>query len=741
MLDRFLLALNRVATKRPRLTVIAVFVVALAAGIAGTGVVDRLASGGFDDPASESSRGARLLDEQLDVGPSDVVLVVTALGGTVDGPGAVAAGLELVDRLSHDPALRDVVSYWTAPQPEALRSRDGASALVLARGVSDDGVVTGTHVRETYSGVVTGADGVPRLEVLAGGTASTYAELQETIKADLLRAESIAIPLTVVLLVLVFGSLVAAGLPLLLGLISIVGALGALFAVTALTDVSVFALNLTIALGLGLGIDYALFIVSRYREELARGQDPRVAVERTMRTAGRTVVFSGLTVIVALLALLIFPLFFLRSFAYAGIAVVAFSMLGAVVLLPAVLVWLGRRVEAGRLVRRPALASDDGAWARVAHGVMRRPIPVALAVTTLLVVLGLPFLRAEWGQADDRSLAQSAEARRAGDVLRTQFDGDESATLTMFLPDTPAGSATAYAESIRSVPGVADVHLVPAEGASYLLVLPAVSANTPEGDELVRALRAEPAPGQVLVTGSAAAGLDAKIAVGERLPWALGFITVSTLLLLFAFTGSVVLPIKALLLNLLSLSATFGAMVWVFQEGNLSDLLGFTPTGTLELGVPVLMFCVAFGLSMDYEVFLLSRIKEAYATTGDNTLAVARGLQRTGAIITAAAGLLAVVFIAFAFSGVTTIKLLGLGIALAVVMDATLVRGLLVPAVMRLAGDWNWWAPAPLRRLHDRFGLHETEVEDLEAGRLDPDRELIAAGVEVTPARMPLDVQ
>ncbi|MDQ2624134.1 MAG: MMPL family transporter, partial [Actinomycetota bacterium] len=334
-----------------------------------------------------------------------------------------------------------------------------------------------------------------------------------------------------------------------------------------------------------------------------------------------------------------------------------------------------------------------------------------------------------------------AEARRAGDLLREEFSGDESAMLTVVLPETGAEQLGDYTAALGRVPGVVDVQVVPSASGSYVRVLPEVSPNTPAGDGLVRALRAEPSPGPTLVTGSAAAGLDAKLAVGARLPWALGFIAVATLLLLFAFTGSVVLPVKALALNLLSLSATFGAMVWVFQEGHLSGLLGFTSTGTLELGVPVLMFCVAFGLSMDYEVFLLSRIKEVYAATGDNTLAVARGLQRTGAIITAAAGLLAVVFIAFAFSGVTTIKLLGLGIALAVVMDATLVRGLLVPAVMRLAGEWNWWAPAPLRRLHERFGLHEAQPAQLDGERGGPTRELVGAAAEASPAAVSGTVQ
>jgi len=446
-------------------------------------------------------------------------------------------------------------------------------------------------------------------------------------------------------------------------------------------------------------------------------------------------VFSGITVAIALSALLVFPQFFLRSFAYAGIATVTLAVIAAVLVLPALLAVLGTKVDRFRILRGATEVSDHGFWFRLSAYVMKRPWPVLIGGVALLLALGLPFFRVSFGQTDDRVLPKSAQAAQAGQLLRDQFDARESDPLSVVAPDSSAATTAvaAYAEQLSKVDGVTRVDAVTGSYADGAQVAPAGPASTrfvttagpgtwlsvvvdvepysSAGKAVVQDLRAVPSPlATTYIGGDAAVFADSQDAMGSRLPWAIGIIAVATFLLLFLFTGSVVLPVKALVLNMLSLSATFGAMVWIFQEGHLSSLLGdFTVTGQLDSAMPILMFCIAFGLSMDYEVFLLSRIKEVYDATGDNTYAVQMGLQRTGRLVTSAAALLAIVFIAFATSGVTIIKMLGIGVALAVLVDATIVRGLLVPAFMRVAGDANWWAPAPLRRLHDRIGISESE--------------------------------
>jgi RND superfamily putative drug exporter len=725
MLDRFLSRLAHLATRRRRAVLLLALAFALVAAGIGAGVFPRLSSSGFTDPASASAKAVTLLDQRFGTGEPDLVLVVTARSGDVDGPAVAAAGKALTARLAGEADVVDATSYWSLGSPAALRSRDGTRALVVAR--TDRGDNGRAAIAKRVMADLQTTDSAGPVQVQVGGVAAVYSQMSTTIQKDLARAESIAIPITLILLVLVFGSVVSASLPLLVGGLSIVGALVSLYVITLFTDVSIFAINLVTAMGLGLGIDYSLFIVSRFREEMARGAEPDEAVIRTVRTAGRTVVFSGLTVALALSSMLVFPLYFLRSFAYAGIAVVAVAVTGAIVVLPAMLAVLRHRVDSLMVLRRSPLPSEDGVWARVARTVMRRPWPVALGVTAILLVLGAPFLSVHWGQADDRALPASASVRQTGDLLRTQFTGRETGSLSVVLPTQAA--STSYAATLSRLPDVSRVQ--DADGTwitgrqvsgppadfekytartgtgSWLSVVPTVDPFSARGEQLVSSIRATKGAGAVYVGGIAADAVDTKHSLASRLPWALGIVAITTAILLFLFTGSVVVPLKALVLNTLSLTATFGAMVWIFQDGHLSGLLNFTPTGVLEMSIPILMFCIAFGLSMDYEVFLLSRIKEEYDRTGDNTLAVERGLQRTGWIVTAAAMLLAIVFIAFSTSSVTTIKLMGVGVALAILMDATLVRGLLVPAVMRLAGDWNWWAPAPLRRLHDRFGLDE----------------------------------
>jgi RND superfamily putative drug exporter len=468
-------------------------------------------------------------------------------------------------------------------------------------------------------------------------------------------------------------------------------------------------------------------VVSRFREELAAGHDTGEAVQLTVLSAGRTVLFSAGTVMVSLAAMLVFPLAFLRSFGYAGIAVVALAALGAVVVLPALLAVLGPRVEKLR-VRRLRTNTATGVWHRIAMTVMRRPIPIATAAIALLVFLGLPFLGVQFGQADDRVLPPGSEARVVGDLLRSEFSGFDSSPIDVVaLELSDQTQIDGFAAQLSTLDGVARVDaltgtyvagaaVMPPGPASvrfaspagtYLQVIPAVDPGSAEAEAIVEEIREMETPVTVALTGPTASLVDSKAAIFSDLPLALAIIGVVTFVVLFLMFGSVLVPAKAVVLNLLSLSATFGSMVWIFQDGNLSNLLGFTPTGHLDLTMPILMFAIAFGLSMDYEVFLLSRIKEEYDRTGDNVGSVAAGLERTGRVVTSAAVLIAVVMIAFAVSGVTFMKMFGIGMTLAVLVDAFVVRATLVPAFMRLAGRANWWAPRFLRKIHDRFGFSE----------------------------------
>jgi RND superfamily putative drug exporter len=757
--------LGRFALHR-RWAILAATLVAVAlAGAFGGGAVGHLKSGGFDDPAAESVKAAATLRDTFGTGDPNLVLLVTAARGDVDDPAVARRGEELTRRLAAEPDLAQVASYWSLHAP-SLRSRDGRQALVLGRVTGDEAAM---DERARQLAVAYTADG-PDASVRVGGQIQVFREVGEQVERDLVRAEGIAVPLTLLLLVVVFSSAVAGMLPLAVGGFAIVGTLLLLRLLGDLTDVSIYALNLTTALGLGLAIDYSLFMVSRYREELRAGREPADALLATMATAGRTVLFSAATVAVSLVALLVFPLYFLRSFGYAGIAVVALAAVGALVVLPALLAVLGRRVDRLRLPTRrrarptgaplrgspdpsarstgaPLRGSPDpsgagatttagGFWHRLATGVMRRPLPVAAVVVAFLLLLGTPFLGVRFGLPDDRVLPAGAASRQVADALRGGFAADESSALSVVatgigdpagrLPDID-GYATALSrlDDVRRVdalsgsyadgrrlqgPSPAATRFAAADG-TWLSVVPSVGSDSQQGEDLVARVRALPAPFGVQVAGPAAQLVDTKASLGAHLPAAAAVIATVTFLLLFLMTGSVVVPVKALVLNLLSLSAVYGAMVFVFQDGHLADVLGFTATGTIDTSMPVLMFCIAFGLSMDYEVFLLSRIKEEHDRTGDTVAAVAVGLERSGRIVTAAAVLLAIVFAAFATSEVTFLQLFGVGTALAVVVDATLIRALLVPAFMRLAGQANWWAPAPLRRLHRRVGLRETALE------------------------------
>ncbi|MFD7716924.1 MMPL family transporter [Streptomyces sp. NPDC059814] len=705
---------TRFVTARPRLALLAALVITALAVFAGSGVADRMGSGGWESPNAESTYTTKALEREFPASQPNLLLLLDSGGVSVDDPAVAAEAARLTERLAGEKDVTGVGSYWQSKAP-ALRAEDGREALIAARIEGDEKAVG--EVLDRIAPTYRGAHGP--VVVSVGGPVAVKHEMQTIIQDDLLRAEMIALPVTLVLLVMVFGSAIAALLPLGVGIVAILGTNAVLRGITEFTDVSVFAQNLTTALGLGLAIDYALFIVRRFREELAAGAEVRAAVGTTLRTAGRTVLFSALTVAVSLAAMLVFPQYFLRSFAYAGIAVVLLAAAAALILLPAALMLLGPRVNSldlRGLLRRgraePSSATGSGrGWGRFAALVMRRAPLFAVVTSVGLVLLGLPFLGVKFGTADDRQLPASAESRVVQQHIRDGFPGSPGGGLEVLAEGaaTPAQYAE-YRSRIAALPGAQRVDGPVVEGNSaYFSVLPKEDSVGDESQALVKDLRAEPAPFDTSVTGTAAVLVDSKTAIADRLPWALGIIAVVTLLLVFLLTGSVLIPLQAVVLNALSLTAMFGAVVWVFQDGHLSGPLSFTSTGDIETTLPVLMFCVAFGLSMDYGVFLLSRIKEEYDRTGDHERSVTFGLRHTGGLITAAAVILAVVMVAIGTSRVTNTKMLGLGIALAVLMDAMVVRSLLVPSVMKLMGRATWWAPAPLRAFHRRFGLSEGE--------------------------------
>ena len=704
----------------------------LVAGAVGGNVAQVLSSGGFDDPGAESTAADKALDSVFSSGNPNLVLLVTAKSGSVDDREAAAFGAQLTEQLANEEGVEQAVSYWTLGSPPPLKSVEGDQALVLARvaGTQDEILEKTEALTPDYRI----SNDVAKVDV--GGQSAVFVEVGETIEGDLARAEAISFPVTLILLVLVFGSVVAAGLPLGIGIVSVLGTFLILRILASMTEVSIYALNLTTAMGLGLAIDYSLFIVSRYREEMRKGLTPNDAVVRSVETAGRTVIFSAVTVAVSLAALFVFPLPFLRSFAYAGVAVVAMAALGSVVFLPAVLAALGTRVDKWALWKRASVPEGEGFWHRLASFVMRRPIVTASAVLVLVGILGAPFFGVKFGLPDDRVLPPDAVSRTVQDEIRANFNSRESDTIPVVAlgtgpADSRAQDISAYAAELSQVENVSRVDALTGsyidgeivvepnessmrfanEDATWLSVVPEVEPVSQAAEDLVHDVRSVEAPFDVMVGGPSAQLVDSKESIFGRMPLAAAIIGVTTFIVLFLMFGSLLVPLKAVVLNMLSLSATFGAMVFLFQEGNFADLLNITPTGFLDTTTPILMFCVAFGLSMDYEVFLLSRIKEEHDRTGLNEHSVAMGLEKTGRIVTAAAALLAVVFIAFATSGITFIKMFGIGLALAVIMDATLIRGVLVPAFMRLAGEANWWAPAPLRRLYDKIGISDADPE------------------------------
>ncbi|MCV7285959.1 MMPL family transporter [Mycolicibacterium wolinskyi] len=739
------IALLAIAAPR-RILVIAALVMA-AAGIFGVPVAKSLSAGGFQDPTAESAKATQLLAEKFNRG--DMQLVISVTGDRADSPAAQATGTEIARKLEASPYVTEVTSAWTVPPPasSALISEDGKTGLIVA-GITGGESGAQKHAKELTDELVHDRDGVT---VRAGGEAMIYVQINGQSEKDLLMMESIAIPLSFLVLVWVFGGLMAAALPLAVGGFAILGSLAVLRLFTMVTDVSIFALNLTVAMGLALAIDYTLLIISRFRDELAEGMDRDQALIRTMVTAGRTVLFSAMTVALSMVAMVLFPMYFLKSFAYAGIAVVALAALAAIVVAPAAIVLLGDRLDAydvrrfaRRVLGRPEPVRkpiEETFWYRMTKRVMRRSIPVGVAIIALLLMLGAPFLGIKWGFPDDRVLPQSASARQVGDQMRDDFAVDSATNVTVVLPDVTKVAPNELEQYASMLSDVADVSSVSAPGGTYVdgrrVGPPSAATGMAEGSAYLTvgsdaplfsdaseaqldALHAVPAPADVQLAGVAQINRDSSQAITSRLPLVLGVIAAITFVLLFLLTGSVVLPLKALVLNVLSLSAAFGALVWIFQDGHLGAL-GTTPTGTLVANLPVLLFCIAFGLSMDYEVFLVSRIREYWLqsdrTRAANDESVALGLARTGRVVTAAALLMSISFAALIAAQVAFMRMFGLGLTLAVLVDATLVRMLLVPAFMHVMGRWNWWAPAPLARLHERIGISESGEKPAEAPR------------------------
>jgi uncharacterized membrane protein YdfJ with MMPL/SSD domain len=700
---------GRVVVRR-RWLFVAITLVVVAVGVSwGSGVFDRLTSGGFDDPDSESAQAIERIAAELGRRDADVVVLYSTDTSTVDDPAMRAPITDTLDDLRRDPHVAGIVSYYddAAVSPGFVSSDGHATYATITLAADGDDAKL-----EAYDEIESSL-AAPGVATEVGGVVAFQAAADEQVERDLARGEMIAMPIVLVLLVLIFGSVVAAGMPLLVGMLAVLGALTTTRILTSVTDVSVFAVNTILLLGLGMAIDYSLLMVSRFREELRDGHDPSAAVLRTMATAGRTVLVSGLTIALALASLLIFPQVFLRSMGMGGTAAVLVAMLGALSVLPAMLAIVGHRIDALRIPlpgsRRREHHVDDGAWARLTHSVMRRPWHYLAAVLVVLVVAALPFLDVRFSGVDERVLPEGTEARTVGERIAEEFPGGSAAPVQVFVADATETEARGLVNRIESLPDVTNAAIIDGQNDRFLINVGYAGERTSDrAQDLVRSIRDLPTPDgtDVLVGGRTAADIDRLDGIGARLPWMALIMAAVTLVLLFLAFGSVLLPLKAVAMNLLSIGASFGALVWVFQDGHLSGLLDFTPTGHLDPTIPILILAVSFGLATDYEIFLLSRIREAWERTGDNAASVAIGVQSTGRIITAAALLLATVVAGFATGEITLTKMIGVGLIVAIVVDATLVRALLVPAAMRLMGRWNWWAPGPLARFHRRHGIH-----------------------------------
>ncbi|MFE2285196.1 MMPL family transporter [Streptomyces sp. NPDC059443] len=713
-------AIGAFTARRRKWVVIAAVVFTLFAGAWGTGVFGSFTGGaGFDDPSSESVAADKVLDGPLGRESNDVIVLYESKepGRTVEEFGnSVRTALDAVPRAG----IARLGSYWNpgTQSPDAYVSKDRTRTYATVQFSGDDDqkqVLALTAIKNSFA-----ADGVT---VRFGGVTAMTEQVNALTGSDIARAEMISIPILLLLLVLVFRSAVAALLPLAVGTFVALGSFVMLRVLTMFTEISSTVINVITILGLGLAIDYALFLVNRFREELATGADVDTAVRRATATAGRTVAFSGLAVAISFAGLVFFPSRFLSSMGYAAVAVVSFAVVGSLTLLPALLRYTGHRIDKWRI---PLPGGDRGArrsltqgrWYRTAHVVMRKPLVSSLAIVAVLVGLGAPLLGVNWARPGEWVLPSNGDAKVVSKVLASDFTTDPGRIMTSVVRfDGPAdrNEVAAYAARLGKVEGVASATPTAFEGNDARVTLRyAPDPMSRTALDLVHDVRATPAPQgtRTLVTGMPASRVDIVGMIGERLPWMALFVAVVSFLVLFMAFGSLLLPLKSVILNLLSLLATFGAVKWIFQDGHLSGLLGFEPIGAVDANFPVLIVAIAFGLAMDYEVFLLSRVREEWETSGDPVESMALGLQRTAKIITSAALLLVVVVGGFVTSSILFMKMIGVGLVIAVVIDATVVRALLVPATMALMGKWAWWAPAPLARWWSRHGFRESAAEE-----------------------------
>jgi RND superfamily putative drug exporter len=684
---------------RRRKAVLALFILLLlGAGSTSSLLIPRLDNGGYNDPHSESTKAASYLGATFHVKDPALALVVQSTTSVSD-PTTVADAMALEKSIAQESGVSKVLSYWSAGGAAALKSVDGKSGYLFIYTPSGDPSTSkdlAKFIQSKYDG------SYKSLRVYVGGISMINQAIGSKISKDLALAESISIPLTFILLIFIFGGLISSAMPLVVGLSAILGTFLILYLISLATGVSIFALNLTTGMGLGLGIDYSLLIVNRFREELHSGKSVEESVARTVATAGRTVFFSGLTVLVTVISLMFFPLMFLKSFGYAGVGVVLTAVFGALIPLPAILAMLGTRVDKFVVRKSAVTPKEDGRWAQTARFVMKRPVAVVTFAVIVLAILAAPIRSIVFSEVDSRALPANNKAAIASAVSNKEFDGQSANPIEIIIPGgaSQQGQLVSYSADLSKVQGIVSVATPQLVGSdARISAISSISPRTNGAETQINSIRAIPTSLKTLVGGTAAEYTDTQAGIAHTLPWALGWIALSVLILLFMYTGSVILPIKAVILNILSLSATIGALSWIFIGGHLTWLVGsFTKTGSIDTSMVILICVVTFGLSMDYEVFLLSRIKEEHDAGKSNVDAVATGLQRSARIITSAAVLLAVVFAAFLTSGVTNIKTLGFGVAFAILLDSTLVRALLVPALMRLFGERNWWAPQAMKR-------------------------------------------
>ncbi|MCX4613031.1 MULTISPECIES: MMPL family transporter [Streptomyces] len=710
---------GRLLYRRRKPVLLLTMLFAVLSGAYGAGVFGSLTPLGFQDPGSDSVRAARIAEKAFPQRTPDAVIVYRDKDRTVDDPSfqqAVVGQLESLPKSE----VTGYLDFWRTKMPAQVSHDRHATYVALSLHGSSE------KAKEDAYKAVKDKIPAPGLQTLQGGTVPTGHQASEKIEHDLRTAEIISAPVLFLLLLVVFGGLTAAFLPLLVGVLSILGSMAVLRTIANITDVSVFSMSLVTILGLAVAIDYGLLIVSRYREELAAGYTGEEAIGRTLATAGRTVMVSGTTVAAALAGLTLFPSTFLKSMSYGGVAAVLLAVLFSLVALPALLAVMGPKVNAFPLRRRKkavhAAGAGEGSWYRFGHGLMRRRWVVVVGAVGLLVTLALPFSKIEFGSINAQQLPSTSEGRQVFNAMEHDFDGDAVKSIDSLLVLKSDGTSKdqgaalkAYAERLGATKDATSARITGVEGTTARVsVTFDGNAISTHARDLVNRLKDVPEPpgARAYFGGESAVYDDTLDALGETLPWMLLYIAVMTYLLLFLAFGSVLLPLKAIAMNMLSLSATFGVLVWIFQDGHLHNLLGFDPTGNIEPNMPIMLFALIFGLSMDYEVFLVSRMREQYDKQGDSTEAVAMGLRSIGRLVVSAAVLMCVPLAAIGMSDVLTIKLFGVGMVFAVLVDVLVVRILLGTAVMRLLGRAAWWAPGPLARFYERFGVKETDVPE-----------------------------